>query len=300
MSKLDYLDLDGRGLRLFLTVLDEGSVTRAAERLNVTQSAVSHTLDKLRSILDDALFVRAGRGIVPTQTAKDLADEIRPLLSALERLTKRKQFDPSIFSGEFVVAANDYQRELVIPSLVKTLRDKAPNLMLKIVDSNYADADLLRRDRCDLMITPDPPTGLEFIQRKLFSDQWVCFYDPNTVSAPLTLEDYLSRPHAKVVFTENETSRIDKQLTSKGFTRHIALRVTQFSALPSLMHGTDIIIALPRYIGRTILHNFSHCPLAEKLPDLSFFLVWHIGKNEAPIHRWVRNLLFETVQALHL
>jgi len=299
MRDLDYLDMDGRGLRLFLAVFDEGSVTVAAQRLNVTQSAVSHMLDKLREILKDPLFVRSGRGITPTPRAVALADEIRPILSSLKKLADPPVFDPSICEDEFVIAASGYQRELIMPPLLKIIRKAAPGLRLKITDSRFWEIDMFRNGQCDLMITPAAPDGLEFIQRRLFKDRWVCFYDTASGS-PAEMKEFLRRPHAKVVFTSDERSALDRALEAEGHSRHIALRVSSFSALPNLMRGTDIIIAQPQHISKTIMRDFSQCPLPIMLPEFTVYLVWHTSQSENPLNRWLRQELLNIVRQLRL
>ncbi len=113
MSQPDHLDLDGRLLQLLVTVLDTGSVTAAAQRLGVTQSAVSHGLERLRAIVGDALFVKAGRGIAPTERARALGIQARELLAGLQRLAEPERFDPASLRGEITIAANDLQCHLL-------------------------------------------------------------------------------------------------------------------------------------------------------------------------------------------
>ncbi len=135
--------------------------------------------------------------------------------------------------------------------------------------------------------------------RKLFVDDWVCFYDSQS-EAPEGIERFVMRPHAKVVFTKNEYSELDRLLDAKGHKRHVALRVSSFSALPALMRGTDIIIAMPRLISRTIMNGFPHCPLPVHMPDLSIYLVWHTSQNENPLNRWLRQELLQIVRQKRL
>ena len=113
MSQFDHLDLDGHLLQLLLAVIEEGSVTRAAQRLGVTQSAVSHLLDKLRAITGDPLFVKSGRGIVPTAHAQLLALRARALLDDLRSFSHAAAFDPAQVSAQVTIAANDLQRDLL-------------------------------------------------------------------------------------------------------------------------------------------------------------------------------------------
>lgn len=287
MSKFDYLDLNGRMLRLFLVVLEEGSVSKAADRLGIGQSGVSHMLDKLREITGDPLFVRAGRGIIATQRAEQLAEQIRPLIDSLQQLSAPPHFDPATHQGEVSIGAADMQREFLIPPLAKILRQQAPQLDLKIIDSGVFSSDLLRKGHVDLLISPAPPDGTEFIQQKLFEDEWVCFYDPST-APPLTLDQYLSRPHAKVVFKENDKSLIDEILERKGKTRRTALKVGNFSALHRLMIDTDLIISMPRLIEKTFMSSFAVCKLPFKIPPLGFYMAWHVRNSQSPFHQWLR------------
>ncbi len=112
MSDLDELDIDGHLLKLLVAVVDAGSITGAAHTLGVTQSAVSHLLDKLRRIVGDPLFVKSGRGIRATARATALAPRARELMRELQRFAASGEFDPGQWRTTFTIAANDVQREL--------------------------------------------------------------------------------------------------------------------------------------------------------------------------------------------
>ena len=115
MKNIDIYALDGNILRTFLVILEESSVSRAAVRLNVTQSAVSYSLARLRSVFGDPLFVRSGQGLTPTEAALSLKEPIQKILDGLSSLTDQRPFDPRTEDMHFVIAANDLQRELVFP-----------------------------------------------------------------------------------------------------------------------------------------------------------------------------------------
>ncbi|MEM8702795.1 MAG: LysR family transcriptional regulator [Pseudomonadota bacterium] len=169
MSKIDFLNLDGQILRTFLVILEESSVSRAAERLEVTQSAVSHTLAKLRQILGDPLFVRSGQGLTPTETALSLKGPVLQVLDGLKALTEQRPFDPRSEDMHFVVAANDMQRDLLFPQLVRQALRDGVDLKLEFKPSGVPSVSLLRDVRCDLLLTPLPPDAPDMIQHKLFS-----------------------------------------------------------------------------------------------------------------------------------
>jgi len=176
MKNIDFLSLDGRSLRTFLVVLEEQSVSRAAARLGVTQSAVSHLLDKLRLALGDPLFVRAGRNIAPTERAIDLRQPIQAVLDGMKALTDQRVFDPGLGQLEFTIAANDFQRDLIFPSLMRQLARENVDARFRFIPSGIPAANLLRQARCQLLITPFPPEAPDIYQLRLFDDQVKCFY----------------------------------------------------------------------------------------------------------------------------
>lgn len=291
MNKIDYLSLDGRLLQLFLVVHEEGSVSHAAGRLGITQSAVSHSLVKLRNILGDPLFIRSGRGIVATKRADALITPARSLLSAMGRLTEIDVFDPQQAIGRFVIAAHDFQRDLLLPGLLSKLREQAPELQIRIMNSDISDAALLRDEHCDLVIGPNTPQGAGFMQQKLFEDRNVCFFDADTTSAPKNLNDYLSRKHVQIVFSLNERSHIDDVLAAQKLRRQVVLQLPGFSALPLFMRGQDLITVLPSLLQHTILQGFATSPCPFELQPISFYQVWHAKNDQSPLHKWVRSML---------
>ena len=183
-------------MKLLVALVETGSVTGAAQTLGVTQSAVSHLLNKLRGIFDDPLFVKSGRGGLATARALALAEEARVLLKELERLAAPQNFDPAQWRGLFTIAANDFQRDALLPALAARLRQSAPRLCLRIIASNVPTLEMLRGEDCQLVISPRPPEGSDILQKRLFSDDYRIFYDktcrrarratkPNT-STPIT------------------------------------------------------------------------------------------------------------------
>lgn len=291
MKDLHLWKLDGRALALLIAVYEKGSVTKAAPRLGLSPSAVSHALDRLRHILGDALFVREGRGISPTAHMTEIVDRARELLAGMEQLSRRTDFDPASVEGEFVIAANDYQRDLLLPETFRTLRRETPGLDLRVIYSGFENVDLLRNRRCDLMLSPDPPDGTEFMQRPILKDHFACFFDPAMTTAPASLDDYMARNHAKVVFTDDDETPLDRALLATHGRRRIILKVASFAAIASLLPGTDIIATLPSWLHRTMLQHLACEPCPGPTLPLSLHLVWHRRDHERPLNRYVRSLI---------
>jgi DNA-binding transcriptional LysR family regulator len=298
MKEIDYLDIDGRILRLFLMVYEEGSVTKAAKRLDVTQSAVSHGLEKLRDIVGDPLFVRAGRGITSTHVADELVESVRDILRDLRSLSEQKGFELKTVTGQFVIAANDVMWPLMLKDLYFELENKLPDLDLRIIQSGVDAAALLKDGQCDLVLTPLLPESSEFKQQKIFEDEFLCFYDSEVTAAPKTLTDYLTRRHARIVFSSVETNPIDQMLAVQGYHRRVALQVPSFSGLPGLMKGTDLIAVLPSSIRNSIMHEFKTAPSPLPIDSMVFYQIWHKRDDDRPVHQWMRTFLRQTARKI--
>ena len=135
MKKIDYTSVDGSLLRTFLVILEENSASAAAARLGVTQSTVSHALAKLRQFTGDPLFVRSGQALLPTEVALSLKEPVQSILDDLRGLTHRRDFNPASEDMRFVIAANDMQRDLVLPQLLRELQSERLSTEFEFIPS---------------------------------------------------------------------------------------------------------------------------------------------------------------------
>lgn len=289
MNPIDTLNLDFRALSTFLAVLDEGSVSRAAVRLGVTQSAVSHTLERLRQALGDPLFVKSGRGIVPTRYALQAGPHIRQILDDLQSLSAGPPFSPATAEFTFTIAANDYQRDLLLPGLVKTLRREAPGISLQVIPSGIPSADMLRKDACDLIISPHPPEATDIMQRGLMADRMVVFYDPAHREPPNDLADYLKSDHIALLFATGEKPSLDISISARGLTRRDVVTVSNFSGLPEFLRGTDMLATAPERMSKHLMRDFAWVPLPFDFKPFTLLMLWHRRNQNDPAHKWLRN-----------
>ena len=188
MNKINQLDIDGNTLKTFLTVLEECSVSKAATRLGVTQSAVSHTLDKLRTILDDPLFIRDGRGISPTIKALSLREPVENILDRIRSLNVPHNFDPQCDQLEFTIASNDFPTGFIFPTLLKTLNTEGIFPRLNFIPAGIPSVNFSRTSDCQMMITPALPKKGNLSHISLVEAKMVCFYDKTMRKPPLTIE----------------------------------------------------------------------------------------------------------------
>lgn len=289
MNSIDALNLDFRSLSTFLSVLDEGSVSRAAVRLGVTQSAVSHTLERLRQALGDPLFVKSGRGIVPTRYALQAGPHVRQILDDLQSLSAGPPFSPATAEFTFTVAANDYQRDLLLPGLVRTLRREAPGINLQVIPSGIPRADMLRKDVCDLIISPHAPEATDIMQRGLTADRMVVFYDPAHREPPANLADYLKADHIALLFATGEKPTLETSLNTRGLNRRNVVTVSNFSGLPEFLRGSDMLATAPEGMSKHLLRDFAWVPLPFDFKPFTLLMLWHRRNQNDPAHKWLRN-----------
>jgi len=288
MNNFDHFDLDGRLLRTLIVVHEEGSVTRAAQRLGVTQSAVSHMLDKLRGIVGDPLFVKSGRSVVATAQAGELAARARLLLDQMRDFGTPGNFDPARIDTCLTIAANDLQRDLLLPGLLAQLRRSAPGLRLRIIPSNIPSPELLRTDHCQLAISPRPPDATDIMQKRLFDDRYVVFYDPRQRAAPRNLADYLAAEHVTVVYEPQRNLDIDDHLARQGIHRRFAVSVAGFSGIAPFLTATPHLATLPGRLGVTQLASFAKAETPFACPTMPMYAIWHQRYQHDPLHRWLR------------
>jgi DNA-binding transcriptional LysR family regulator len=298
MSHLDWSDLDARLLKLLVAVVDTGSITAAAQRLGVTQSAVSHLLDKLRGITGDALFTRSGRGIVATARALTLAERARELLTELERFAQHEHFEPANWQTTFTIAANDFQREVLLPALMQRLRLHAPGVALRVIASDVPTPDMLRQQQCQLIISPRPPEGTDIVQQRLFEDRYRVFYDPAVRTAPANRREYLAAEHATVLYAPQRPLDLDRHLQERGIRRRFRVQVPGFAGLPSFLHGTDLLATAPGLLGQHLMRDLANAEVPVPCPAMPMYMIWHLRHQQDAAHRWLRQQLQELARPL--
>lgn len=298
MSEIDWLQIDARALNVLVAVTEEQSVTAAAVRLGVTQSAVSHTLDRLRAITHDALFVKSGRGIVATAHARNLAERARGLLRELEQFSRAPEWQPTAWSTTVTIAANDFQRDLLLPALAARLRESAPRVALRIIPSGIPSLEMLRDEHCQLVITPRPPDGSDIVQRRIFEDDYRVFYDPTMRDAPTTRKAYLDAEHVTVVYEARRPLDLDRWLTAQGITRRFRIMVPGFAGIAPFLRGTPLLATVPGRLRAHLLAGLADAKVPIKCPKMPMYLVWHRRYHHDPAFRWLREQVMACSRSL--
>ena len=291
MSDFDWSDLDAKLLRLLVTIVETGSITGAAHRLGVTQSAVSHLVNKLRAIVGDALFVRSGRGIIATARAEALAARARDLLRDLERFPASDGFDPARWRTTFAIAANDLQRDALLPALLARLRERAPGVSLRVIPSNVPTPEMLHDEHCQLIVSPRPPATADVVQNRLFEDRYRVFFDSDQRVAPGGRAEYLAADHVTVVYEPRRALDLDAHLAAKGIKRRFIVTVPGFAGVPAFLRGSDLIATAPGLLRFGLLQGLASAPPPIACPSMPMFMIWSRRDHDDPAHRWMRGEL---------
>ena len=297
MKNIDYSGLDVNTLRTFLTVLEEVSVSNAADRLNLSQSAVSHTLDKLRTTFNDPLFVRSGRGIIPTAKAYSLREPIKSILDELRSLIHERAFDPSTEAIEFTIATNDLPIQIIFPKLLQGLYRQNIHPLLHFIPSGVPSANLSRASRCQMLITPAPPEGKDILRKELIKSKMVCFYDAKVRKPPTTWKQYANSRYVEVQFSDTESSLMVLPSIDTSSLNPPTITVPNFSVLSAFIKGTNYITSQLSLMSEGPLSGLDSAPLPFKTKPLTIYMVWHHRDDNDPAHQWLRQKVLESVNS---
>lgn len=289
-------------LRALDALLDERSVTRAAQRLSLTQPAVSGMLTRLRASFDDPLFVRTQRGIAPTPRALALASPVKRILSDIEALLQPAAFDPARALMTLTIAATDYASQVVVTPFLAVLQRRAPNIRVAVVPVQDATlhAGLERGDIHLALLTPQS-TPLDLHARRLFDERYICVMrasHPDASAKRLTLKRFCALDHALVSYTGGGFQGVaDDALGKLGRERRVTLSVTSFLALPKILRNSDLMAVVPaRLVAGTKGLAVFEPPFV--IPGFTKTAAWHERTHRDPGHRWIRDLLFEICRSI--
>ena len=296
-------DLDISLLFALDALLLEQNVTRAAARLNITQSALSGRLTRLRRIFNDPLFVpsSSGRGMTPTSHMLALKPELQRLLQQLTQFVQSAHvFDPATSDRTFRIAAMDNPAAILAPALLPLMRTRAPAVKVAFVlpDKSLV-SEQLERGEVDLFIGTAQDATPNLIGRRLFNEAFLTAQrigHPRG-TGPLSLDTFCELDHLLISSSGGMfNGMVDEVLADLGRQRRVSVSVQSYALAPLILNATDCICTLPRrflqqYAGSLDLYT---PPLA--LDTFSMNLFWHTTVNADPAHRWLRSMVFDAVQ----
>lgn len=289
----------------FDVLISECSVSRAAQKMSVTQPAASHALKRLRYMLKDELLFRGPRGMQPTPRALSLHPLVQSVLANVHSiLSSTIAFDPAQTRRTFRLSMSDAMSVEALPQIVQRIRAEAPQVDLVISTSGPQEScQRIADDKIDLAIGVYPHVPKNLLSRELYRDTLICVADKRNKklkNGRLDLKSYLESPHVTVAPNRDTGIQLDEILDSMGIPRRIVAAVPHYLSVPALIRGTDLVA----HTRRRLLSVFRTTadlvvfpvPLPMKVPELEFIEIWHERYDGDPGHRWLRDLVWNAVR----
>ncbi len=302
-------------LQVLQILLEECSVTRAATRLHLSQSAVSKSLSRLRTMFDDPLFIRERHGLRPTPRARALRGELAGLLSRLESLSAPPTFEPVTSQRRFQMAVLESAWSTLMPSCTRALTVALPRGSFEISRWQADCLGLMEKGQLDIGLaghdhsaeTPGEPPALPegFHSRILWRDDHVMLirHDHPLLErdSPLTLSEFAALDHVQATCEGRSRWSLDERLEQHGTPRRISVLVPDFRDALSIVAHSDLAFCAPRSFAHanSTLHELAVCELPLRLPALSYRLIWHASHEQDPGHRWLRQSLMTHICNTH-
>lgn len=310
IENLSRIDLN---LLVCLKVLfEELNVTRAANRLCLSQSAVSKSLAKLRVQFNDPLFVRTSHGLKPTLRAVNLVPKLDKLIAQLELISQPDIFEPCTSLQKFNIALVESAYPLILPHFLPALFNGAPNI--SISSHNWSDGtfESLRKGELDIGITGRDidsahaaltlPTPKYISETEIYRDRQMCVVrnDHPVLSQTWSIERYLKLRHIQVRCDGNDRWLLDYKLAERGYERDIAITVPDFNSASALCTYTDFIFTAPSYFTKLVAkhYNLAVIPLPMDFPPMAYTLFWNKDRESDPALNWLKSLIIRKTQNL--
>ena len=273
-------------------LLEERHVTRASKRCFLSQSAMSRALERLRDMFGDALLIRSGHAYERTVRGDSLLRELLSLLPRLESMVRGEEFDPRRSQERFRLAVTDHASITLIPPLIKSMRNEAPDVRVEVSQWQDRAYDAVLAGRLDAAFSAEHPTsGLQ--SEVLFDVDFVCMMGTAQRVHPrrLTLAQYLQLPHVVGETWAGQQTPVDRPLAQFGAKRRVVLSVPFFAAAMFAVAKTDLVLTVPRKLT-TIVRAIEGVRVVEpprEIKPFSYFMTWHPRLNEEPAHAWFRD-----------
>lgn len=294
-------NIDLNLLKVFDAVFRERHLARAAEQMGMSQPAASHALTRLRHALNDDLFVRSARGMLPTVRAEQLAAPIRQALSYLELGLQSNDFDPATSTQTFRMALDNCSAIALTSRLVEAVSQSAPGVSLHLRPSGTINIDsLIDAADLDLFIGRPGETRERFASEELRSDDFVVVH-PSTIAwsnVTMTLEEFIATPHLQLSSTGDDTGFVDTWLAEHSVSREVRHSIPLLGYTTALQQQ-KMLVVMRRPIAKAISTDgrlvIRELPFAS--PRIATCLRWHKRLDSQPAHRWLRDIIAAAVAA---
>ncbi|MEL7351399.1 MAG: LysR family transcriptional regulator [Cyanobacteria bacterium P01_A01_bin.116] len=292
------MNLSGWDLNLlvvFDALITEQHLTRASERVGLSQPATSNALARLRKLTQDELFVRTKGRFQPTPVAIALAQQIQPALQQIDAaLVQTKPFDPATSDRIFSLGMSDYTAFLILPELLKTLKSLAPKIAVQVrTGERDRLLKLLDEGKVDVLCGVFPENIPWHQSQKLFEETFVCVcrQDHPQIGSEISLLQYSEAEHLLVSVAGDRSGRIDRILQQQGLSRHVSVAVPHFLVAPFILAQTDLIAMLAKRVAERFAQRqaLKLLPSPVALTGFSVVMRWHQSSQTHAEQVWLRS-----------
>jgi DNA-binding transcriptional LysR family regulator len=290
-------------IRVFCSIYEARSVSRAASMLGLTQPAISYSLSLLRRQLNDPLFVRSRTGMSPTPSADTLYTAFTRGLETIDQACSMlSTFDPRTSNRRFRIAMSDIGEMVYLPPLLAALRAEAPAIAIEVVLVTFENTvRALGAGQVDLAIGYLPGLASQTVSTSIFIERYVCMCRPGhpIIKKTLTLEQFQRCEH---VMVSSPFSRLNVfvDILAEQFRRNVALQVVHFTSVPAIVAQTDLVVTLPSRVARIFssTHPLRTLTLPMEIPSFEVRLHWHARTDGDRGHQWMRKLMVRVLSKL--
>ena len=284
-------------LNLFVilnAIYTEGSLTKAAEVVGITQPAVSNALSRLRERFNDDLFVRTGSGMVPTQKTENIIKDIQNALTLMQHsVNEPDTFDEKTTTRAFKLSLGDISEGRVLPYIMKEIDKNAKNISVGSYAYKRSDqVHALATNNLDFVVDPVIPASDEINSFKVFEDDFVAIHregHPILEIENPTIDDILAQDHLHVSSRKRGLHLIDVELDKIGYRRKVALRCQHFLIAPTIIKSTDMLLFATRSFAKA--HHLPFLEIPAEIPSMEYFLIWHKSDEGDGGHIWMKDLI---------
>ncbi len=284
----------------FDTLMEERSVTRAAQRLNMTQQGLSGTLQRMRDLFADPLFVREARGVAPTPRAEELAPRIKSALSGLEGVLESQEFDPATADGTIYVATGDYALSSIVSRLFEQFRTLAPNVRLAMLPLNPVTlSEQVPGGRVDLALTIQQFAPQSWFTRRLFEERYLGAVraDHPIAGMKVDIDTFCNWEHLLVSpYRGNFAGVIDRALARVNRSRQVGLTIPSFSVVGAILERTDLLAVVPERILTNMNRRLFVFEPPLEIDGVDVIAAWPERVHQDPLHAWFRQLCYDSAQ----
>ncbi|PMH41168.1 LysR family transcriptional regulator [Vibrio sp. 10N.286.49.B3] len=294
---MNWKNIDLNLLVSFRSLYELNSVSAAAEKNHVSQSAMSHSLSRLRVWFNDPLFERKGHQMQATERAHHLAPSVMLILEHIERdLLSSEVFEPKTYSGVCRIGLTDYAELIFAPIIYDAIRRSAPKVQISFINVNRHNyVSMFAEEKLDVVIGSIPQLQSQYSSLKLYTEEHVCLFDPKvlTLSDPFTVSDFCNIEQALISPDGDLSTHVDQQLADLGLKRTVTVASRSFLTIRRLLNERPLIAIVPKRMAEAEMMNDNLEMIVPPLPvaDFDISLVWQTNQTTQDKQQWLSGVI---------